>query len=145
MPMGLLKPIVQEKAWRVSGGVSELRGLVAASMNQSGFSIEEEDTSLEGAPYSGVSLHQKVKIGMTYGAAMHKSGGELGVFSRQKTVTGPAKLGETNRLNLWYYAQGENTLVHAYGLGMDKNLTVAFSALDSTFGSRAAAPARPAP
>ncbi len=145
MPMGLLKPLAQEKEWRVRGGVGELRGLVAASMKGSGFSIEEEDISLEGAPYSGVTLHQKVKIGMTYGAAMHKSGGELGVFSRQKTVTGPAKLGETNRLNLWYYAQGENTLVYAHGLGMQKNLTEAFSALESTFGPRVAATAGPAP
>ncbi len=143
MPMGLLKPLEQEKEWRVRGGVGELRGIVAASMKGSGFSIEEEDTSLEGAPYSGVALHQKVKIGMTYGAAMHKSGGGLGVFGREKTMTGAAKLGETNRLNLWYYAQGENTLVHAHGLGMEKNLTEAFTTLDSTFSPRAApAPGR---
>lgn len=56
----------------------------------------------------------------------------LTTFMRQ---SGPDK---TNRLNLWYYAQGENTFVRAHGLGMQKNLTEAFAALDSTFGPRAA-------
>ena len=140
MPTGPLKPVEQQKQWRVRGGVDELRGLAAASLQGSGFSVLEEDASLEGAPYSGVALHQKVKIGMTYGAAGRKSGFELGVIRREKSTTGPAKLGETNRLNLWYYAQGENTFVHAHGLGMQKNLTEAFAALDSTFGPRAAPP-----
>ena len=52
MPMGLLKPVEQQKQWRVRGGVDELRGLAAASLQGSGFSVLEEDASLEGArPY----------------------------------------------------------------------------------------------
>ena len=145
MPMGLLKPLVQEKEWRVRGGVNELRGLVATSMNQSGFPVEEEDTSLVGAPYSGVSLHQKVKIGMTYGAVSHKSGGELGAFTFGKTKTGGPRLGETNRVHLWYYAQGEKTLIHARGVGMEKNLSQAFSTLEATLAPRAAAAPTPGP
>ena len=142
--MGLLKPIEQQKQWRVRGGVNELRGLVAATLERGGFSVMEEDASVEGAPYMGVSLHQKVRIGMTYGGMRHKSGFELGAIRGEKTLMG-AKAGETNRLNLWYYAQGENTFVHAHGLGMQKNLTEAFAALDSALGPRAAPESAPAP
>jgi hypothetical protein len=138
MPMGLLKPIVQEKEWRVLGAVNDVRGLVSSTMDRSGFAIEEEDTSLEGAPYAGVALHQKVKIGMTYGSMAHRSGGGFLEFGRSGAKTGAAQLGETNRLHLWYYPVGPNTVVHARGTGMEKNLTEAFSALDSSFAPRAA-------
>lgn len=138
MPMGLLKPIVQEKEWRVQGLVNDVRSLVKTTMDRSGFSVEEEDTSLEGAPYSGVALHQKVKIGMTYGSMAHRSEGGFLEFGRAGAKTGAAKLGETNRLHLWYYPVGPNTVVHARGTGMEKNLSEAFAALESSFGARAA-------
>ena len=145
MPMGLMKPLVQEKEWRVQGKVNELRSAVNASMSQSGFSVEEEDASLEGAPYSGVALHQKVKIGMTYGSMAHRSEGGLLEFGRSGAKTGAAKLGEPNRLHLWYYPVGENTVIHARGTGMEKNLREAFATLESTLGSRAVSPPAVAP
>ena len=145
MPMGLMKPLVQEKEWRVQGNVNELRGAVSASMSHGGFSIEEEDASLEGAPYSGVALHQKVKIGMTYGSMGHSSGKELFAITGSKTKLGAAKAGETNRLHLWYYPVGENTVIHARGTGMEKNLREAFATLESTLGSRAVSPPAVAP